>query len=413
VILNADKIEVADESKIIFPILEEAIKAADPYPKLLDVLRFFKKTKKSRKIVIAAGKAAPRMFYPLRKVADVGFAVSNVKIEAGLQAGHPYPDFNSYEAARIVYNILKNAGPQDIIIFLISGGASSLLGDYVIGPERLKVITRQLMNAGANIYELNTVRKHLSYLKGGRAAKIAEAKIYAYIVSDVIGDDLSTIASGLTAPDNTTFEDAISVLNKYNVNDEIVLDILKHPERYSLSETVKPDEFPNERVKNIIVCKNSDAIAAAAKKANELGLNAISLGTIVAGEAKTEALRLYSYLKNAHEHTAIISGGEPIVKVKGNGKGGRNQEFVLSLVNLLKKGEIVASVGTDGIDGPTDAAGAVADWTTMDRARKLNIDPLYYLANNDSYSFFEKVNGLIKTGPTGTNVMDVQIMIKL
>jgi hydroxypyruvate reductase/glycerate 2-kinase len=257
------------------------------------------------------------------------------------------------------------------------------------------------------------VRKHLSYLKGGRAAKIAEAKIYAYIVSDVIGDDLSTIASGLTAPDNTTFEDAISVLNKYNVNDEIVLDILKHPERYSLSETVKPDEFPNERVKNIIVCKNSDAIAAAAKKANELGLNAISLGTIVAGEAKTEALRLYSYLENAHEHTAIISGGEPIVKVKGNGKGGRNQEFVLSLVNLLKKGEIVASVGTDGIDGPTDAAGAVADWTTMDRARKLNIDPLYYLANNDSYSFFEKVNGLIKTGPTGTNVMDVQIMIKL
>jgi Putative glycerate kinase len=137
-ILNVDKIELADESKIIFPILEEAIKAADPYPKLLDVLRFFKKTEKSRKIVIAAGKAAPRMFYPLRKVADVGFAVSNVKIEAGLQAGHPYPDFNSYEAARIVYNILKNAVPQDIIIFLISGGASSLLGDYVIGPEKVK-----------------------------------------------------------------------------------------------------------------------------------------------------------------------------------------------------------------------------------------------------------------------------------
>ncbi len=412
-IRNIDEIELAEKSRIILPLIEEAIRAADPYPRLLSVVNFFKGKVNGRKIVIAVGKAAPRMFDPFREISDIGFAVSNVKIKGGLEAGHPYPDYNSYEAARIISGILKNTEPTDTVIFLISGGASALVGDYVIGPERLKRVTKQLMNAGANIYELNAVRKHLSYLKGGRVVKITDAKIYSYIVSDVIGDDLSTIASGLTAPDSTTFEDALAIVKKYKIEDETVLNILKSPEKYGLTETVKPDEFPYERVKNNIICKNSDALAAVASKAREMGLNAVSLGTIVKGEAREEALRLFSFLKNAQENTVIVSGGEPTVKVKGNGKGGRNQEFVLSLVSLIEEGEVVASVGTDGIDGPTDAAGATADWTTKERAYRLNINPEDYLENNDSYSFFEKVKGLIKTGPTGTNVMDVQIMIKL
>lgn len=412
-IKNINEIDLADESKIIFPLIEEAIKAADPEPKLLSVIGFLSKSTKGRKIVIAAGKAASRMCDPFKKISDVCFAVSNVKIEGGIEAGHPFPDYNSYEAARIIYGILRNSEPTDTVVFLISGGASALVGDYVIGPERLKLVTRQLMNAGANIFELNAVRKHLSYLKGGRATKLTDAKIYAYIVSDVIGDDLSTIASGMTAPDSTTFEDALEIMLKYGIEDETVLSVLKHPERYGLSETVKPDEFPYERVKNSIVCKNSDALAAVSTKAREMGFNAVSLGTTVKGEAREEAQKLFSILKKAHSGTVIVSGGEPTVKVRGNGKGGRNQELVLSVVNVIEKGEVVASVGTDGIDGPTDAAGAVADWTTMERASKLSLDPKLYLDNNDSYSFFEKVKGLIKTGPTGTNVMDVQIMIKL
>ncbi len=189
--------------------------------------------------------------------------------------------------------------------------------------------------------------------------------------------------------------------------------MLRDPERYGLTETIKPDEFPYERVKNNIVCKNSDALAAVASRGRAMGFNTVSLGTIVTGEARKEATKLFSALEKVQNHTVMVSGGEPTVKVKGNGKGGRNQELVLSLVNFLEKGEVVASVGTDGIDGPTDAAGAVADWTTKERAHQLSMNPAYYLENNDSYSFFEKVKGLIKTGPTGTNVMDVQIMIKL
>lgn len=412
VLIDRGSVKLDQKSYVILDVLEEALSAADPLPKLAGFAEGLRK-RPTRRAVLAVGKAAQRMFSAFKGIGEIELVVSNVRSEGGIEAGHPFPDYNSYDAARMIYSILKNLGPEDEVVFLISGGASSLVGDYVFGPKKIKELTVKLMNSGANIYELNVVRKHLSYLKGGRAAKITQAKVRSYIVSDVIGDDLSTIASGLTAPDDSTFEDAIEVLERYGVEDEDVYEALKNPEKHGLTETVKRDEFPYERVENLIVCRNSDSLAAAQRKAEELGFRAVNLGTTVKGNVRDEAERLYRYFEGLREGQALISGGEPTVKVKGRGVGGRNQELVLSLLEKIREKEVIASVGTDGIDGPTDAAGAVADWTTKERASALGLSPKEYLEENNSYEFFRRVGGLIKTGPTGTNVMDVQVMIKL
>ncbi|MDG6927455.1 MAG: DUF4147 domain-containing protein [Nitrososphaerota archaeon] len=401
---------ILDDNKIITGFIEKAIGAADPLSKLNAFKNKILKEKYEKIFMIGVGKASPRMISAFEDINAKKFTVSKEKTAYGIAAGHPYPDENSYEAARIILNILKESEKNDLVVFLISGGASALVGDYVVPLKKIRELTERLMKAGADIYELNKVRKHLSYLKGGRVVKYTEARIISLIISDVMGDDLSTIGSGMTSSDETTFDDALDVLEKYRINDEEIKRILGNPENYGLFETVKNTEFPHERVENKIICRNSDSLEAVKAEALNQGYSVKNLGTVVSGEARGISQKIYEEFERMPDKSVLISGGETVVTVKGKGKGGRNQEFVLSLVDKIKKNEVIASFGTDGIDGTTDAAGAVADYSTFLRSRNLDIKK--FLEDNDSYSFFKRMGTLIITGSTGTNVMDIQIMIK-
>jgi glycerate 2-kinase len=267
---------------------------------------------------------------------------------------------------------------------------------------RKKEITRRLLASGANIHEINTVRKHMSAIKGGHLAALAHpATMIALILSDVIGDDLSAIGSGPTAPDPTTSADAAVVLRRYGIPSP------------QLSETPKGPST----AQNLIVGSNRQSIDAAARKARELGYRPIVLSTTIDGETR-EIARMHSALlreavERGYKHMCFLSGGETTVTIRGKGLGGRNQEFVLAAAIALERTSAVTifSAGTDGVDGPTDAAGAVADSSTLLRACAQKLDPRSFLDNNDSYHFFERVGGVVKTGPTGTNVMDVRILL--
>jgi len=267
---------------------------------------------------------------------------------------------------------------------------------------RKKEITRRLLASGAKIHEINTVRKHMSAIKGGHLAALAHpATIVALILSDVIGDDLSAIGSGPTAPDSTTCADAASVLKRYGIPSPPLMETPKRP----------------AAVQNLIVGSNRQSIDLAAKKARELGYRPIVLSTTIDGEtrdiARMHAALAREAIARGHRRICFLSGGETTVTIRGKGLGGRNQEFVLAATIALEKtsGATIFSAGTDGIDGPTDAAGAIADSSTLLRASRLKLDPRSFLDNNDSYRFFERLGGLVKTGPTGTNVMDVRILL--
>lgn len=403
-------VEIMERNRVILPLVDTAIRAADPLPKIISMRENILSGEYRKIFIIGAGKASARMMKAFNGIEAIKFAVSKEITPYGIAAGHPYPDENSYEAARRIISILRSAGKDDLVIFLISGGASSLVGDYAIGVNEIRALTERLMKAGANIYDLNKVRKHISFLKGGRVIKYTEARIISLIVSDVMGDDLSTIGSGITAPDETTFQDAIEVMHKYSVHDDRVMDMLMNPEKYGLMETVKPDEFPSERVENMIICRNSDSLRAVEGRAVEMGYRVKNLGTVVKGEAREVSHWLFHQFEKMGERSILVSGGETVVTVKGKGKGGRNQELVLSLIENVGRDDVITSFGTDGIDGPTDAAGAVADYSTRLKAQFLNWRE--YLENNDSYSFFKKTGTLLITGPTGTNVMDVQIFMR-
>jgi len=412
---------------VLKEIVYEAIKSVDPEKILKNRIRiqenkilFDSLEIEFRNIfLVAVGKASIKM---VRAVENFPFkdsiVVTNVNEKSvfrTIKAGHPVPDENSILSAKIVHEIIKKAGEGDLILFMLSGGASALLGDFLIPKERMMSLTGDLINGGANIFELNAVRKHLSFLKGGKMVKETRAKILSLIISDVMHDDLSTIGSGPTYFDEYTFSDAMQVLKKFNLDEKYkdIMDMLANPEKYNMKETLKKDEFPSERVWNIIVCNNSTALNSAERKAREMGFRVKNLGTTIEGEAREVSKNIYREFEKMDNGSVLVSGGETVVHVKGNGKGGRNQELVLSLFDHIKDNEIIASFGTDGIDGPTDAAGAFLDKNIIERARKMNLDPKAYLDNNDSYNFFKKTDGLIITGPTGTNVMDVQIFIKL
>ncbi len=414
-------------NKILREIVDETLRAVDPEKilgkriKISDNTLFFDSLSIDFKniFLISLGKASIKMS---RAVENFHFndsvVITNIDEKTKfrtIKAGHPVPDQNSILSAKIISEILKKAGKNDLILFMLSGGASAMLGDFIISHERMMALTRDLINGGANIFELNAVRKHLSFLKGGKMVKETDAKILSLIISDVMHDDLSTIGSGPTYFDEYTFSDAMDVMKKFNLHEKYkdVMDIFSFPEKYGLKETLKKEEFPGERVWNIIVCNNSFALESAEKKAKEMGFYVKNLGSVVEGEARDISKKIYGEFEKIEKRSVLISGGETVVHVKGNGKGGRNQEFVLSLFDQVKENEIIASFGTDGIDGPTNAAGAFLDKSVIERARKMMMDPKTYLENNDSYNFFNKVGGLILTGPTGTNVMDVQIFIKL
>jgi glycerate 2-kinase len=344
-----------------------------------------------------------------------------------VEAGHPLPDKNGLNGTEEIINLLKTADDKTLVICLISGGGSALLvAPYPgITLDEKQRTTDLLLKAGADISELNTVRKHISKIKGGRLAEIAyPARIKSLILSDVIGDRLDVIASGPTSPDKTTYEDALKVIEKFSVSDGIppnVLDILHRGLLGLIPETPKENSIIFRSVENIIIGSNRKALEAAETKADELNFQAKIMSAEIMGEARDVGRRLAKTAleirdtsgTNDGKKTCIISGGETTVTVRGAGIGGRNMELALAFAIEIEgsDGITLLSAGTDGTDGPTDAAGAIVDGATTKKAKSIGLDPCEYLENNDSYNFFRQIDALFITGPTGTNVMDIQIMV--
>ncbi|HVI43390.1 MAG TPA: DUF4147 domain-containing protein [Chitinophaga sp.] len=382
--------------------------------------------------VIGAGKAAAAMaletekiltpHYPLQGFVVTKYGHTLPLAHIGLlEAGHPVPDENSVSAAVRLTEIAQQAQSNDLVIFLLSGGASALVADFPPGSslEEVQQLFTLLLRSGADIGEMNTVRKHLSGFKGGQLAeKVYPATLYTLILSDVVGDDLSVIGSGPTVPDPSTFADTLNILRKYHLTEKIpgtLLQYILDGVDGKIPDTPKPGSSHTTHVHNHLAGTNLIALQAAAEKAAQLGYHPQILSAATTGDAHTIAEMLVS---KALTYTdlwpgCLLLGGETTVNVTGDGLGGRNQQLALAAGIALAghKGITILSGGTDGTDGPTDAAGAIADANVMEHAAKLHINANYFLHNNDAYHFFSKAGGLLVTGPTQTNVMDLMIVL--
>jgi hydroxypyruvate reductase len=386
--------------------------------------------------VIGAGKASAAMARAIEEILGdrINCGFINTKYDHALplgkiqvtEAGHPVPDEAGFRGTKRIVQYLEQTNHKDLVFFLISGGGSALLpypheGLSLVDKQQ---VTKILLDAGANIHEINALRKHLSKVKGGRLARIAHpAILISLILSDVIGDDLDSIASGPTVPDNSTFKDCMMILEKYHIADmlpSVVVDFFDRGIRGELEETPKPGDPVFQRTQNLVIGSNILAVEAAEQKAAELGYNTLILSSFIEGEtrdvAKVHAAIAKEILSSGNpvkRPACVISGGETTVTIRGKGKGGRNQEFSLAGAMEIEGLEniVLLSAGTDGTDGPTDAAGAIAEGKTVERAKKLGLDPSRYLGENDSYHFFEALDDLVITGPTYTNVMDVRVIL--
>jgi glycerate 2-kinase (EC 2.7.1.-) len=320
-----------------------------------------------------------------------------------IEAGHPVPDENGLCGAQALVELAKGFGKEDLVFCVISGGGSSLLPLPVAGIslKEKQETTKVLLSCGAPIHEINSIRKHLSQIKGGGLARVVyPATLVSLIISDVIGNDLGVIASGPTVADISTFLECKKILERYHLLSNIpraVRNYILKGTRGKAPETPKPGDVIFKKTINLIIGSNVQCLEAAEKKAQELGYNTILLSSFVEGEARETAKMQAAILKEVitsdrpiPRPACIISGGETTVTLRGTGKGGRNQEFVLAggIEIAGWKGAAVLSAGTDGTDGPTEAAGAYADWKTAERAKKLGLDPHHYLANNNSFHFF-------------------------
>jgi glycerate 2-kinase len=342
------------------------------------------------------------------------------------EAGHPVPDEAGVTGTQCILRLLESSTQTDLIICLISGGGSALLPAPAEGItlQQKQDVTKLLLNCGATINEINTIRKHISAVKGGQLARIVyPSTLITLILSDVIGDPLDTIASGPTVPDSQTFNDCMSIFDKYEIADTIPKPILARIRKgmnREIPDTPKKGDPVFEKTQNLVIASNALAAYAAAQKARELRYNTMILSTFVEGETKEVAKVHTAIIKEILRSrnplpppACIITGGETTVMVHGKGLGGRNQEFGLVAASEIEGLEnvVVLSAGTDGTDGPTDAAGAIVDGLTICQARQKKLDPLEYLKNNDSYHFLEALDALLKTGPTNTNVMDLRILL--
>ena len=343
-----------------------------------------------------------------------------------IESGHPLPDQNGLEGAKEIQILLKETGPKDLVIFLLSGGGSALL-PFPAGGIRLEEkqnLTQLLLDCGADIKEINTIRKHISRIKGGWLARWAyPSTVLGFILSDVVGDPLDAIASGPTVPDPSTFQDAWAILDKYGLLDRVspaIRDYLLLGREGKVEETPKPGDVAFERVHNILIGSNILALLAGKGEASSRGLNTLILSSSIVGETRDAASfhtaivrEVISSGNPVPRPACIISGGETTVTIRGKGLGGRNQEFALAgaleIAGLEKV--VMVSGGTDGTDGPTDAAGAISDHTTVSRAKALGMDPRDHLEKNDAYPFFQRLGDLLITGPTQTNVMDVRVTL--
>lgn len=384
--------------------------------------------------VIGAGKASAAMAREAELILgdriDEGIVVT--KYEHGfrlktiqcIEAGHPVPDEKSVQAGREIIRLLKKAGEKDLVIALISGGASALMVDCPPGillPDLQEVFTR-LLQCGATIREMNTVRKHLSAgIKGGQLARTAwPATLVSLILSDVIGDPLDSIASGPTVADTSTFADVWDILRKYQLPDKLPVSIIRWLQlglNKQMADTPKPGDPVFDKAHNYLIGTNHIALEAAAAAARALHYEPVILTDSLQGEARDKAKELVQQIKayDGPRPACLLMGGETTVTIKNKGKGGRNQEFALAALAALidTPGDlpVIVSAGTDGTDGPTDAAGAVVDAFVIQTAQRLHLNPAAFLEQNDSYHFFKQAGGQIITGPTHTNVMDIIVAL--
>lgn len=401
---------------------------ADQVFKIRDINKF---------IVIAAGKAAPGMAIVTEKQVGIliseGYCITKyghslpLKFLYTIEAAHPVPDHNSIKAGEIVLQAVSSLTVDDIVLVLLSGGASSLLADIPEGStlEETKTIFTMLVNSGASIHEINIVRKHLSKIKGGQLAKaVYPAKLFTLIISDVVGDDLESIASGPTVSDSSTFDDAYRILQKYNIwtsTAETVRRYILRGVNQTIEDTPKPGaHFFNNTITKIIG-SNILALNTAKQKAEQLGYHSFIWTDKLTGNADSEARKFVHFLQHytGKKPACILMGGETTLKVSGPGKGGRNQHFVLSALNELLKNSLpgtdhditILSAGTDGTDGPTDAAGALFNNKSLSTSPGMSEMIQEHLDRFDSYTYFDTMGGLVVTGPTQTNVMDVVVAL--
>jgi hydroxypyruvate reductase len=348
-----------------------------------------------------------------------GYTVPTARITL-TQAGHPVPDARGQAAAEAIVHRVHAAGAEDLILFLVSGGGSALTPAPVrpITLAEKQETTRLLLGAGATINELNAVRKHVSLFKGGQLARAAApAMLVSLILSDVIGDPLDVIASGPTAPDPTTFADALAVLERRGVGylvPRAVRARLEAGARGEVQETPKPGDPAFERVTNLVIGNNALVIDAAAAEARRLGYRAEVLTRGLQGEAREVARELVARARTRPPRTCLIAGGETTVTVRGRGRGGRCQEFALAAALELRPDDrlVVLAAGTDGTDGPTDAAGAVTDAETITRGERAGRAARAALDDNDAYTFLSAAGDLVVSGPTNTNLLDVYVLLR-
>ncbi|MCD6236751.1 MAG: glycerate kinase [Thermoplasmata archaeon] len=417
------ELKVAREN--ILKMLNAAINAVDSYKVTKESLHpFFERSDYQSIYLLAFGKASVPMAKAVCDTLQIknGIVITNEtnnrvdhKKVKTFVADHPAPTSRNIKATDYALSMIEQCKSNDLLIVLISGGGSALFCKPRVSLSDIQRLTELLLKSGVDIKEINTIRKHLSYIKGGQLVRLAKCDISAYIISDVVGDPLEFIASGPTVPDSTTYNDAKNILKKYGLWNKVpasIQNILIRGIRGELSETPKPGDKMFDRVKNTIVANNSKACKAVKNKAEELGYKGIIFSTELTGNARDVGKLLIKYAENLESGSVLVAGGETTVKVKGNGKGGRNQEMILSSVEHIADTDIVfSSLATDGIDGNSDAAGAIADGYTKERAKNMGMKIESYLRNNDSYHFFKKLDELLVTGYTGTNVMDVQLLL--
>jgi glycerate-2-kinase len=398
----------------------------------------FKLSEFRRVLVIGGGKATAGMALEIEQILDGWITGGSVNIPAYTKpwpkskqinfnpASHPIPREDGVRGVKNMLRLVEQLSEEDFVICLISGGGSALMPLPSTGlplSDKQKT-TNLLLKSGAKIDEINAVRKHLSDFKGGRLAeKLHPATVVSLIISDVVGDKLESIASGPTVPDDTTYADAYTILQKRGLWRTVPSSVRKRIQKGKegkLSETPKGSSRIFKRVHNVLVGTNKESCHAAAEALEKRGYHSLILSTRLQGEAREVGKKLAGICIGIRENqlpvappAAVVAGGETTVRVHGKGRGGRNQELVLSAALSIRGNPaiLVSSIGTDGVDGPTDAAGAVADGSTVERGLRRGLDADTYLRENNSHEFFKKLKDLIVTGPTGTNVNDILIAI--
>lgn len=419
-IINKEDI-LNPKTKDAVTILESGLEAARP-ENFLDQILLTDKIRVGNRLVdvslydhvyvVAVGKAAYSMAKSVLKKITVTKGIVVIPQTHGrvrpinklviICAGHPIPNRNSVRAAKAIITLLESAKKTDLVLFLVSGGASALISmPYVINLREKQHVTAELIKSGASIDEINAIRKHLSCVKGGRILEHRKCHAISLIMSDVVGDDLSSVGSGLTYCDRTSFADCMQIIRKYNLSGRIpsrALDVLRMGVLGKIPETPK-----KPKIRNFIVARNKDCLEAMKKTATRLGYRTDVFSGLQGPSdlAAEKIIKKFSFKKKR----CLVFGGETTVFVQGNGRGGRNQELVLHVLHKAIKSSIVASIGTDGIDGNTKHAGAIH--LTNSQGKETSS----FLKNNDSHTFFKKYGGLIMTGPTHTNLMDVGLIL--